>query len=230
MLKIIRFLRLRLLILINKTGLLKIQKKKLDLHEYWVNPKDNQNMPFHYEAGAERSNYLLKLIAGLGLMKNSSILEIGCNTGRNLNALFQNGYNNLNAIEISSNAINNFKKVYPKTYDSSNILIGPVEDRIHELTFSSVDLVFTMAVLEHIHDEVSDKLFSEISRITKTHLITIEDELGFSIRNFPRNYKEIFEKHNMTQLKEEVIGNSHTTDLGTGFIIRVFEKQNSPEL
>jgi len=45
--------------------------------------------------------------------QNGKILEIGCNVGRNLNHLYENGFKQLTGIEISENAINALKRMYP---------------------------------------------------------------------------------------------------------------------
>ena len=54
---------------------------------------------------------------------------------------------------------------------------GTIEDRIKDM--ERCDLVFTMAVLEHIHLD-SEWVFSEMARIAKKYLITIEDEKNSS--------------------------------------------------
>ena len=59
----------------------------------------------------------------------------------------------------------NFPDMQVITYE------GSIEDRIKELM--EHDLVFTMAVLEHIHSD-SEWVFSEMARKAKRFLITIE--------------------------------------------------------
>lgn len=223
MLRIIHFFRIHFYRILYKLGF-KIQKSRKLIHDYWENPNDGSNLPISYETVVERSNFLLKIIIDLGIHEHSSILEIGCNTGRNLNVLYENGFTNLNAIEISKNAIDNFLKVFPITYDSTNIIHGPVEEKIEQISNSSMQLVITMAVLEHIHDDVSENLFCNISRITGRYLITIEDEIGISNRHFPRVYKDIFEKNNMVQVYQQVLGDNHYSGLSNNFVCRVFEK------
>ena len=57
-----------------------------------------------------RTRFLLK-IADRFISKNDSILEIGCNVGRNLNALYLNGFRDLSGIEINERAIRILKSL-----------------------------------------------------------------------------------------------------------------------
>jgi len=154
------------------------------IHNYWKHP-DDHNSPINYLEGDKKSEFLLGVIRKYAKPEDK-ILEIGCNVGRNLNKLYTNGFKNLEGIDINEKALILLKRCYPemqiKTYCS------PVEDIIKKL--GKYDVIFTMAVLEHIHTD-SVWIFKEIQKRAKT-LITIEDEGGISWRHFSRNYKHIF--------------------------------------
>ncbi len=132
--------------------------------------------------------------------RGAHILEIGCNTGRNPIHLSQAGYRELAAVEISEAAIRLFRDSYPEVARHSDIHNAPVESVIERFPDNAFDLVFTMAVLEHIHTE-SEGIFPEVARITEDLLITIEDESGVSERHFPRNYREVFEPLGLRQIE-----------------------------
>ena len=117
---------------------------------------------------------------------NTRILEIGCNVGRNLNYLFLAGFQNLEGIEISGSAVELLSQSYPEMARYTKIYNMPVEEIIKKFRDNEFDVVFTMAVLEHIHID-SECVFPEMMRITKDFLITIEDEYGLFWRHFPRN-------------------------------------------
>lgn len=59
-------------------------------------------------------------------------------------------------------------------------------------------------------------------RISKTYLITIEDEKDIPWRHFPRCYKKVFESPGMKQIEE--INCSKVEGLPSGFIARIFKK------
>lgn len=81
------------------------------------------------------------------------------------------------------------------------------------------DLIYTMAVLEHIHPD-SEWVFGELARATSGTLITIEDERAVTWRHFPRNYREVFEAQGLRQVHEARL--TATEDLD-GFLARVFK-------
>jgi 2-polyprenyl-3-methyl-5-hydroxy-6-metoxy-1,4-benzoquinol methylase len=53
----------------------------------------------------------------------------------------------------------------------------------------SHDIVFSMAVLEHIHED-SSVVFEEMRRIARKLVVTIEDEHERGWRHFPRDYSK----------------------------------------
>lgn len=194
------------------------------IHEYWKNPMAT-NKPTNYLDGREKSRFLLELCKRyLHARDTPSILEIGCNVGRNLNELFVGGFEKLNGIEINADAIQLMRKTYPKMSKTARIETGPVEDIIQKQKPGSFDLVFTMAVLEHIHPD-SEFVFGEMARTTKRFIITIEDESSKTWRHFPRNYRRIFENHGMKQV-EEIRGNEVDRVLPEGgYTVRIFSKE-----
>lgn len=190
---------------------------------FWRAPidtsKTENNQPIHYLKGGERSDFLVELI-GQYLPCDLKILEIGCNVGRNMAHLFKAGYTNLSGIEINKKAIDLMKKVYPDMYKRSHIIELPIEEIIREIHSNAYDLIYTMAVLEHIHYD-SDFVLSEIGRVASKYIITIEDEkTDWSERHFPRNYKDIFEKGVWKQVFE--VNCKELKILDDRFWVRVF--------
>ncbi|HWO75352.1 MAG TPA: class I SAM-dependent methyltransferase [Bacillus sp. (in: firmicutes)] len=183
------------------------------VHNYWRDPKEPGNLPEAYITPIERSQYLYELIKKYADV-NAKILEPGCNVGRNLNYLLEKGYKNLAGIEISENAVNLLKSTYPELGKNAVIYNAPIENIISDFDTGEFDVVFTMAVFEHIHYE-SDWIFNEIARISNSYLIIVESENGVSGRHFPRNYKNLFEPMGFTQIEENSFLNR---------TVRVFKK------
>ena len=66
-----------------------------ELHEYWKNPYDGINLPEDYlKVKDERTVFLTRLVEKY-VDHKASILEIGCNVGRNLNSLISSGFKHL---------------------------------------------------------------------------------------------------------------------------------------
>tara|TARA_B100001173_G_C15992171_1_gene549459 strand:- start:534 stop:1235 length:702 start_codon:yes stop_codon:yes gene_type:complete len=197
-----------ILILFNKIKK-KFYKKKntIEVIEYWKNPNDGNNSPLIYTGEGYitsdrdnlRTDNLIKIIKSFGF-ENPSILEVGCNVGRNLNGLRKSGFKNLNAIEINSNAIDIMKKKFPETYEVSKITIGSAKDVLKKFQDNEFDIVFTMAVLQHIPDENIKIVTKQISRIANKNLISSEAETYSSWRHFPRSYKKIYKNLNLKYL------------------------------
>ena len=198
-------------------------KSRGELHQYWMNPRDGSNLPSNYlqpAGGERRSSFLCELIDSYTINKDNTILEIGCNVGRNLNYLFNAGYKKLSGVEISQDAIDMMKQVYPEMFNKSNICCSSIEDIIKNFEDNTFTVVFTMAALQHIHP-TAKFIFYEMVRITSKYIITIGDEKEISWRHYPRNYKKIFESLGMKQIYQI---NCKTEGLNSNFWARVFVK------
>jgi len=194
---------------------------RTEVHEYWKNPWDGANLPEVYLEGAPRSEFLVKLIQRY-VSNDRTILEIGCNVGRNLYYLWNAGYRRLSGVEISERALDLLRKQFPHMASESRICNAPIEEAIGSFKDTEFDVVFTMAVLEHIHTE-SEWIFPEIARITKELLVTIEDEHGESWRHFPRDYRPIFEP--LGFVETEALQCTDVAGLGNDFMARLFHKR-----
>lgn len=189
-----------------------------ELHRYWEAPYDSDNLHQDYFKGEIRSQFLVKILERKAEV-NARVLEIGSNVGRNLYYLYLAGFRKLSGIELSEKAIALLKEAYPEMASHATIYNKPVEEAIKTFSDCEFDVVFTMAVLEHIHTD-SEWVFPEIARITNHCLITIEDEYCLSWRHFPRNYKNVFEPLGMKQIEE--MNCRDVEGLGSAYIARIF--------
>jgi SAM-dependent methyltransferase len=196
-------------------------RRREECHAYWKAPDDGCNLPeFYLQRGHARSEFLVQLIRR-HLSPDAHVLEIGCNAGRNLHHLHRAGFTQLAAIEISENAVALLRESYPEMARRLQLHVGAVEDVIRSLADGQFDLVFTMAVLEHIHRD-SEWVFDEMARVTRGLLITVEDEQNRSWRHFPRNYQAVFESRGLRQVEQ--VDCSRVLELSQAFVARVFRK------
>lgn len=164
--------------------------KAESLRAYWCDPDDGLNSPQSYLENPDthkRSKALVSFVKHNFPDRQITILELGSGTGRNLRYLLEAGYHSLLGIELSPNYIEAMREHYPRLSD--RVLQGPIEDILPRLP-NRYDLVFSMAVLEHIPPE-SEGVFRHIARVSK-ELLTIEDEIRSNPRQFPRNYRNVF--------------------------------------
>ena len=190
------------------------------IHDYWTRPWDGSNAPAFYLSGAEKSRFLIGVVKPL-ITAESALLEVGCNVGRNLNALYGQGFTNLAGIEISADALALMAQNFPEIANKATIHNCSVEDCIKAIPSGSIDMVYTMAVLEHIHTD-SEWVFAEMVRISRGYVVTIEDEVCLTWRHFPRKYKEVFEGLGMKQVS--CVKGDKIKGLGKSFYGRVFKK------
>ena len=169
------------------------QRRMMDranLHSFWQTPMPDGNIPKQYIAPEvmERSQALLEMISNHS--KDARILEVGCNAGRNVAYLFNAGYKNIEAIEISPHAVDLLRETFPEL-EHVPIHLGAAEDALLQFPEGHFDLVFTMAVLEHIHPD-SVEVFDNIARVAKTILTIEPTTFHTSTRQFPHNIPREF--------------------------------------
>jgi len=191
------------------------------VHAYWRDPMDGTNRPEGYLLKEGRSRLLVDLVRKHA-PPDPTVLEIGCNVGRNLQFLHEAGYRRLSAIEISEKAVQLMREAYPEMSRQATVHNQPVEEVIRTFPDGAFDVVFTMAVLEHIHT-ASEWIFAEMMRISKRLVITIEDERSLSWKHFARDYGRVFQALGMEQVEsarcDDVEG------LGENFFARAFVRR-----
>jgi SAM-dependent methyltransferase len=165
-----------------------------NLQDFWRQPEPEGNKPNHYIAVVGRSAALLEMISDLP--KDAHIIEVGCNVGRNIAYLYDHGYTNLEAIEINPHAVELLRKTYPQLADVP-VHIGTASEMLAGFDEQSFDLVFTMAVLEHIHPDES-AVFDHMVRVGK-EVLAIEPPGRLTHRTFPHDIQDVFESRGLKQ-------------------------------
>lgn len=190
-----------------------------DILQYWKKPDDEFNKTEDYIKPVGRSKYLASII-GNHCGHIASAIEIGCNIGRNIHYLKTEMGLCVAGIEINEGAVQMQKEAYPEL-SGAKILVGDTKEMITELPDKAYDIVYSMAVLMHLHPTTSDSFWKEILRVAGKYILTIEMETHASERNWGRNYGQIF-----TRLGAEEIFSEVVTDIEglEGYTTRVFKK------
>ena len=168
-------------------------EKQATLHEFWRQPTPHGNDSLDYSKTIWRSQALRKLIDDLP--PDARILEVGCNVGRNLAYLHENGFPHVEGIEINPHAVERLRETFPQLADVT-IHIGAAGDVLPKLADDSFDLVFTMAVIEHIHPDEAH-IFDEMVRVAHD-VLAIEPENRLTHRQFPHDVPKIFTSRGLT--------------------------------
>lgn len=193
---------------------------KEECRSFWVSKKNEDkqdgNRP---ECYAKKPSGIVDFLCdfiGSEVKPENSILELGCNCGVNLNGLYNRGYGKLSGIEINENAVKSMKDFFPELAENAKILTGSLEDVLPKIASKSFDMVFTMAVLIHVHP-TSNFIFQEITRIARKYICVIEVETANCAYVFIRNYRRVFEKLGYSQLKSVLITQESFPNVPRGY-------------
>lgn len=145
---------------------------------------------------------------------DATILEIGCNAGSNLAALQRRGFTKLYGIDINNHAIAAAKKRV-----SFTAFRGDLSEIFETMEAAGpYDVVFTVAVLMHLHPD-DEPIIKRIPELVKKYLIVCEWEQPGNNYIFQRNYKELFQ---LPQIHEESITNIKYIN---GYQLRIFRRE-----
>jgi len=121
----------------------------------------------------------------------SSVLDIGCNSGANLDFLRQAGFTELFGVDAGRNALAHFERHYPETFRMASIKHDLFQRYLLRSPSRFVDVVHSNgATLELVHP--SFPFVSEICRVTRRDVFVDITELGHA---YPRNYIQQFSRH-----------------------------------
>jgi SAM-dependent methyltransferase len=179
-----------------------------ECHSFWASLQNNQesagNRPDDY-AGKEMGIIdFLDRFWKPEVVGDYSILELGCNCGVNLHGLRNLGYRRLAGVEMNANALAEMGCRFPDLKKVAEISLGTLEELLPKIPSQSVDVVFTMGVLMHVHPK-SHQIFSEMVRIARGYVATIETEAANCGYVFARNYRRVFEKLGCAQIKSTLV-------------------------
>jgi SAM-dependent methyltransferase len=156
-----------------------------------------------------------------------SVLEVGCNAGANLAGLARHGYEQLSGVEINPHAIEQMRQSFPDL--RATVHEGALEELLPTLETGSVDVVFSMAVLIHVHPS-SKAIFEHMARIAARYVCVIEAENTTIPYIFARNYRRVFERAGCAQLRSALLTERAYPAVGAdywGYTARLFAAPRS---
>jgi SAM-dependent methyltransferase len=162
-----------------------------DHRKYWETRNIGDDHGPEKYTNEDNSTYIMFEDLLKVLNENASFLEIGCNAGRNLNYLLNKGFTDLAGIEINETSIHKtLKEHFPKLYEVGQFYVGNAADEIRKIQDERYEVVFSIAVLEHIPPR-DIRLFSDMVRVSKKYIAIITGE---NSRVYPYNFEKLFEK------------------------------------
>ena len=149
---------------------------------------------------------------GLG----DSVLEVGCNAGANLEGLRERGYESLAGVEINASAIDELRRSFPELAAGADLRVGAADDVLGGFADDSVDVVYSMAVLLHVHPS-SHAVLAEMARVARRYVCVIEAETATAAYVFPRNYRRVFERLGCAEVRSTTLARSSHPEVGVEY-------------
>jgi len=188
-----------------------------DVRRDWAERSGKYSPSYYAELGPNEVSETLADVLGHYAHQDAAILELGCGSGRHLDHLRSQGYENLTGIDINEEAFEVMAEHYPRLAETGTFLTGAIEDRLSEFDDDAFDVVYTVETLQHIHPE-DTWVFEEVARVTGDLLVTAENEgnspqrgrgdaeVSYVDDEFPlyhRNWKQVFSDIGLAQLLRE---------------------------
>jgi len=149
---------------------------------------------------------------------DESVLDMGCNSGANLNFLYQAGFRKLYGVDAGRQALDLFSKTFPEAYASSQVTHDLFQHYLLQCPDRMVDVVHSNgATLELVHP--SFPIVAQMCRIAGKSVMVDIMERGHA---YPRCYIAQFKRHGF-----ELIYCERPVDLVRGSSVLHFERSVS---
>jgi SAM-dependent methyltransferase len=200
-----------------------------ECHRLWAGQNNKTsaagNRPVDYAVKSQEIVKFLHKFWKDSVGKEDAICELGCNAGANLNGLFNLGYRHLGGIEINPDALAQLRASFPQLAQTASLQQSSIEDALHRMPDDSVDVLFSMAVLIHVHPK-SNFILKDMVRVARKYIAVIELESANCAYVFSRNYKRVFEHLGCREVASCLI-DKHSiqpdADSYYGYVARLFE-------
>lgn len=101
------------------------------------------------------------------ILRDTSILELGCNTGNMIRILKDMGFTDITGLDINEEAIDTISKEFPQySFIHSSIESLQIQRKY--------DLVYTSGVLVHIHPDNLDRIIRKIKLLSRKYIFGLE--------------------------------------------------------
>ncbi|GFM38103.1 class I SAM-dependent methyltransferase [Desulfovibrio psychrotolerans] len=143
----------------------------------------NQRDPSHFVEMTPGATALVDAVTSTTPDMSAPILDLGCNSGRILNALREKGYSNLHGVDISQAAYEHMHKVFPELAQQVHYTVATFQKYLTEQPEKSIETIFSHgATVELVHP--SFPLIKHLCRVSKTYVILYFYETEHSYPRF----------------------------------------------
>lgn len=187
---------------------------------YWAAQAspDQANNPSTYSSKSLEVTEWLTQFWAPEVTTEDSVFEVGTNAGPNLELLRRNGFERLAGAEINPSAITEMGRAFPELAELADIHQGDAADVLGGLPESAYDVVFSMAVLVHVHP-ASNRVMEQMVRIARRYVCVVEAEDVTCGYLFARNYRRVFERLGCTEVRTApILAESFPSAIEQGYV------------
>jgi len=158
----------------------------------WAEGREGRlQTPLNYVDLDDQALILLEYVDRYASDHQAAILDLGCNSGRHLNHLWELGYTNLTGVDGMGQALRVMGERFPRMKARAKIQHDLFQRFLSRQPDRSFDLVYSHgATVELVHP--SFDLIRHLCRITRCHVILLIDENGHA---YPRFWRYEFFKN-----------------------------------
>ena len=122
---------------------------------------------------------------------NAPILDLGCNSGRHIEYLYNHGLRNLTGVDIMNNALLFFKDRCPDIHTNSTLVHDYFQRFLRNIPDNQYEIVYSVgATIELVHP--SFDIIGDMCRVSSSYVMLLVQENNHS---YPRFYVSEFKKH-----------------------------------
>jgi hypothetical protein len=182
--------------------------------ETWASASEGAWYPPSGYIISEPGGLLKRVLATTG--PDKSVLDMGCNSGANLNFLYQAGFRNLYGVDAGRQALVTFARTFPETYACANVSHGLFQHYLLHCPDGMVEVIHSNgATLELVHP--SFPIVAQMCRVARKSVMVDIVERGHA---YPRYYISQFKRQGF-----ELVYCERPLDLVTGSSVLHFERK-----
>jgi SAM-dependent methyltransferase len=115
---------------------------------------------------------VMALFADIVGDRDSSVVDLGCNSGRHLNEMYRNGFRHLTGVDASGRGLRQFKEVYADTHAAADVHHDLFQRFLLRQADRSFDALYTFGgTIEEVHP--SFPMVREICRVTRSLVMCV---------------------------------------------------------
>jgi SAM-dependent methyltransferase len=186
---------------------------------YWASRKrGDSHGPQQYVELQRSSHVLVDEVVSFASGQAVPILDLGCNAGRHLNALYRRGFTNLYGVDVQEAAIKHMDDVFPEMAQKAHVEQASFQEYLPKIHDRFFDVVFTHgATIELVPP--SFPICHQMARVCGKTVVLVISEFDHS---FPRDWEKEFLREDFVRTK--LLRPVHE---GSGASLLVFQRKTA---